>query len=241
MVDIVTSPALAVFFDLVGTLIRATRPIGDQYADWARRHGATGADAERMGAAFRRAMREAPAMAFPGESLEAVARGERDWWRALVETVVLECGLERDLRDERFEAFFRDLYRHFTTAEAWERFPDALPTLARLRDSGLVIGLITNYDTRVYPVLDAVGLTEVLDSVTIPALAGAAKPDPAIFAHALRAHGIEAAHAVFVGDEPGDDYAGAVAAGMRPLLIDREGKHEGEGYRSIRSLGELSL
>jgi putative hydrolase of the HAD superfamily len=241
MPEILTSSTLAVFFDLVGTLIRATRPIGDQYADWARRHGAAAADSERMGAAFRRAMREAPAMAFPGESLEAVARGEREWWRTLVGTVVSDCGLERDLGGERFEAFFRDLYGHFTTAEAWEIFPDALLTLARLRDSGRVVGLITNFDTRVYPVLDAVNLTDVLDSVTIPALAGAAKPDPAIFAHALRAHGIEPGLAVFVGDEPGDDYAGASAAGMRPVLIDREGKYEEEGYRRIQSLGELSL
>jgi putative hydrolase of the HAD superfamily len=230
-----------VFFDLVGTLIRATRPIGDQYAACARRHGASAADPQTMGAAFSRAMRNAPQMAFPGDSLEEVALAEREWWRQLVGTVVSDSGLGRELRDERFDLFFRDLYRHFTTADAWEVFPDALPSLARLRNSGLIVGLVTNYDTRVYPVLDAVGLADVLDSVTIPALAGSAKPDPAIFTCALEAHGIEPWRAVFVGDEPGDDYAGAASAGMQAVLLDREGRYEGKGYRRIESLSELSL
>lgn len=194
-----------------------------------------------MGAAFSRAMRSAPPMAFPGDSLEAVALAEREWWRELVHSVVSECGLERDLRDERFDEFFRDLYRHFTTADAWETFPDAVPTLARLRNSGLIVGLITNYDTRVYPLLDAVGLADVLDSVTIPALAGSAKPDPAVFACALREHDIEPSRALFVGDEPEDDYAGATGAGMQAVLIDREGRYAGERYRRIGSLDELSV
>jgi putative hydrolase of the HAD superfamily len=231
-----------VFVDLVGTLVRAAQPIGDMYADWARRYGATEADPAQMGDAFRRAMRAAAPMVFPGlKDLRAIARAERSWWRDLVREVIGECDLGAALGGERFEAFFAGLYDHFTTSNAWVAYPDARPTLERLRRAGVVVGLITNYDTRVYSVLDALGLSALLDSVTIPALAGAAKPDQAIFEHALRHHGLDARSAVYVGDEVGDDYEGAQAAGMRAILIDREGRNRGMGMRRIASLTELTV
>jgi putative hydrolase of the HAD superfamily len=231
----------AFFFDLVGTLIRAAQPIGEQYAGWARRHGAVEADPERMGAAFRAAMRRAPAMAFPGlAGLDEIARAERRWWAELVRSVLAECGLAERLKGERFDAFFADLYDHFTTANAWVAYEDVRPALERLKGEGLVVGLITNYDTRVYPVLDALALSTLLDSVTIPALAGSAKPHRGIFDHALATHGLRASQATYVGDEIDDDYRGAEGAGMAAVLVDREGTNGGRGLRTIRSLSELT-
>lgn len=231
----------AVYFDLVGTLIRSRTSIGEQYADWARRFGAEGADPALLGRAFYDAMHRAPGMAFPTLSLEETAAAERAWWRQLVTEVVESTGLDGVLNGSRFDEFFSALYDHFTTAAAWEPFEDALPALERLHLNGLCVGLITNYDTRVYPVLDAVGLAPLLDSITIPALVGAAKPHPAIFEFALRGSGVDAADAAYVGDELGDDYLGAQAAGMTAVLIDREGQHGGKGVRRIAALTDLLL
>jgi putative hydrolase of the HAD superfamily len=191
-----------------------------------------------MEEAFRHAMRAAPAMVFPTLGRPGVAAAEREWWAVLVRRVVEQNGLTA-LAGSRFGAFFADLYEHFTTADAWTTFGDARPALERLKKAGLVVGLITNYDTRVYQVLDALGLSTLLDSVTIPAVAGAAKPARAIFDYALRQHGIAAQHAVYVGDEIGDDYDGAQGAGMRAVLIDREGKSKREGISSVGNLEEL--
>lgn len=232
----------AVFFDLVGTLVSATRPIGEQYAEWARRHGAAEADPQRMGDAFRRAMKAAPPMAFPElKGVLEVAAAEREWWAKLVRAVIDECGLAATLNGRRFDAFFADLYEHFTTRKAWRMYPDAKPALEGLKTRGLEIGLITNYDNRVFRVVVAVGLSPLLDSITVPATAGAAKPAPAIFAHALRQHGVAARDAIYVGDEIGDDYEGAEAAGMRAVLIDREGRCERNGLTVIRDLRELPI
>lgn len=233
------SPIQAVFFDLVGTLIRSRTSIGEQYADWARRFGAKRADPDRLGASFREAMRRAPAMAFPGRSLEDIATAEQGWWRQLVRGVIADAGVEGITEGDTFDRFFSALYHHFTTADAWEPYPDAAPALQRLQLRGIHVGLISNYDTRIFPVLDAVGLAPLLDSVTIPALVGAAKPEPAIFARALEPHAIAAARAVYVGDEVDDDYEGAEAAGMTAILIDRKRKHEGTGMRRVGSLLEL--
>ena len=51
--------------------------------------------------------------------------------------------------------------------------------------------------------------------------AGAAKPDGAIFAHALETLGVEASEALHVGDNREADYDGARAAGIEALLVDR--------------------
>jgi putative hydrolase of the HAD superfamily len=228
-----------VFFDLVGTLIRGTKPIGEQYAEQARCFGAE-ADPARLESAFRRAMSAVPPMAFPGRPPGEAAALERAWWTGVVREVVREAGMSDVLSGEAFERFFSSLYDHFTTAAAWELFPDVLPSLERLRGKGAALGLITNYDTRVFRVLEALGLAPLLTTVVIPAHAGAAKPDAAIFAFALARAGVAPSEALHVGDEIGDDYEGAEAAGLRSVLIDRAGKFRGQhGLRRIESLEEL--
>jgi putative hydrolase of the HAD superfamily len=187
-------------------------------------------------------MRVAPPMSLPVIlQPDAMAAAERVWWANLVRSVLEQCGLDARLGGERFDAFFGDLYDHFTTAEAWRTYPDVQPTLERLKRSSVVVGLITNYDTRVYRVLDALGLSTALDSVTIPATAGAAKPARAIFEYALRQHGLSASEAVYVGDEIGDDYEGAEGAGMRAVLIDREGTSGESRLTTITDLTELAI
>lgn len=227
------------YFDLVGTLIRGAKPIGQQYAEHAERFGAR-PDAARLDTAFHHAMAAAPPMVFPGRSFDETAGLERLWWRSVVGEIVAQAGLSGPLAGETFERFFSSLYTHFTTAAAWELYPDVLPTLGRLRRGGVSLGLITNYDSRVFGVLDALGLTSMLSAVVVPAHVGAAKPDRAIFARALERLGVAPGDALHVGDEVNDDYRGAEAAGMRAVLLDRSGRFRGEqGLRRIESLAEL--
>jgi putative hydrolase of the HAD superfamily len=246
------------FFDLVGTFIHGRAGIGEQYAAHARALGVP-ADAAALDAAFRSAMKYAPRMEFPGRAFDEIAALERDWWRKLVEGIATEAGLRELLPGGLFDEYFDRLYNHFTTIDAWLLYPDVLPTLKALKREGYGLGLITNYDTRVYLVLDALGLTDVLDSVTIPAHAGAAKPSRAVFAAALEANDLvldgwngdstpepamggrrSKAPAVFyVGDSLTDDYYGAINAGLAPILLDRHGRHLNDDLRRIESLDEL--
>jgi putative hydrolase of the HAD superfamily len=229
----------AVFFDLVGTLIRGRRPIGDQYAEELRRFGVE-ADPARLDLAFLQAMRTAPAMAFPGRTVSEAAELERQWWRLLVRQVTDVAGLGHRLEGTAFDRVFAALYDRFTTDRAWELYPDVVPALSGLRGRGLALGLITNYDSRVFQVLEVLGLAPLLDSVTIPAHVGAAKPDPAIFRHAVSGLGLVPGDALHVGDELEDDYRGAEAAGMRAVLLDRSGRQAGApSVRRIESLADV--
>ncbi len=113
-------------------------------------------------------------------------------------------------------------------------YPDAAPALGALRDRGLRLIAVSNWDCALPRVLERCGIERMLDGVVTSAEAGARKPDPAIFTAALELAGCEAGEALHVGDTAEEDVAGARAAGIRPLLIDRDG---GDG--DISSLEQI--
>ena len=92
---------------------------------------------------------------------------------------------------------------------------------AALRGRGLGLAVVSNFDSRLPPLLDALGLAPFFDAVACSGAVGAAKPDGAIFAHALAALGVDAHEALHVGDSRVNDYDGARAAGIEALLVDR--------------------
>ncbi len=113
-------------------------------------------------------------------------------------------------------------------------YPDAIPALGALRDRGLRLIVVSNWDCSLSRVLERCGLGELLDGTITSAEAGSRKPAPAIFERALELAGCEPEEALHVGDTAEEDVAGARAAGIRPLLIDRDG-----GGGDIASLEEI--
>ena len=113
--------------------------------------------------------------------------------------------------------------------------------LETLTAHGIRVGAISNADGRVRAQLALLGFLRWLDPVIDSTEAGVTKPDPEIFALALRQMSVPARRAVYVGDMLDVDVAGARAAGMQAVLYDRFGvMPEGaEGYVRIRCLGEL--
>lgn len=230
----------ATFFDLAGTLIEVRGGLGFQYAAISSQFGVR-ADPEAIDAAFPRAFRTAGQMVFPRTEAEEVASLERGFWKDVVRLVFADVGLSQKFVGAPFDAFFDRLFDHFATAAAWNVYPDVVPALDRLRRHGIIVGLITNFDHRVFPLLDAVNLTRLVDSITIPSRAGAAKPERAIFEHALARHGVRPSEAVQIGDSIRDDVEGAQAAGLRGVLIDRKGRRRSEAgdVPRIGTLDEL--
>ena len=113
-------------------------------------------------------------------------------------------------------------------------YPDAAPALGALRGRGLRLVVVSNWDCSLPRVLDRCGLGELLDGTITSAETGSRKPDPVIFERALELAGCEPAEALHVGDTAEEDVTGARAAGIRPLLIDRDG-----GHGDIASLEEI--
>lgn len=101
----------------------------------------------------------------------------------------------------------------FVGAIAFRPLDGAARALRRLRRAGLVLACVSNWDVSLGPQLEHVGLRPLFTEVVSSAEAGAAKPDPAVFAEALVRLGVPPERALHVGD--GDaDREGAAAAGL---------------------------
>jgi putative hydrolase of the HAD superfamily len=118
-------------------------------------------------------------------------------------------------------------------------YPEVPGVLRGLRARGARLVVVSNWDVSLHDVLESTRLRPLLDAVVTSAEFGAAKPDPAIFAHALELAGARAEEAVRAGDDVDADVHGARAAGIEPVLVARAGEPAPEGVRRIATLEGL--
>lgn len=117
--------------------------------------------------------------------------------------------------------------------------PRGPETLAELKARGLRLAVVSNAEGQVARDLDSAGYGGAFETVVDSHVVGLRKPDPAIFHLALDHLKIGAERAVYVGDMPGIDVAGARAAGVSPILCDRHDFYEGLAVPRIRTLEQL--
>lgn len=122
-----------------------------------------------------------------------------------------------------------------------EVYPDVIETLAQLKTKGVKVGVVTNGSENDFQqILGKVGLLDYFEVVVGIDTCNRAKPDKEIFLYAVNKLQILPEETIFVGDSIKYDYEGAKKAGLRPLLIDREGKTP-KGVDIIRNLTEVLL
>jgi len=120
-------------------------------------------------------------------------------------------------------------------------FDDVMPTLTHLRELGLILGLISNVDRDITPLCQELGLSAWLQVVVTSQELGFNKPQPEIFQEALKQAGVKPSEAIYVGDQHQIDVVGANEAGMRGILLDRNGFFENiVDCPRIRSLTEVA-
>jgi putative hydrolase of the HAD superfamily len=103
-------------------------------------------------------------------------------------------------------------------------YPEVPAVLEELRARGITLVVCSNWDLSLHDVLARTGLDARLDGAAVSAVEGVAKPATGLFARALaRAGDVPPAAALHVGDSVAHDVAGALAAGLRPVLVARDG------------------
>jgi putative hydrolase of the HAD superfamily len=223
----------AVFFDAGHTLLTAHPDLGTVYAEATARFGVRlppSAFAEAFRPVFRAFVREYVREGDAGDAQDYAM------WREITRRIHARMD---PLREVPFEPWFEALYRRFGEPEVWRLYDDAVPTLRELRGRGLRLGIVSNWDTRLRRIAEGHGLDRLVDFLVISAEAGARKPDPRIFRAALAQADVAPAEALHVGDLADEDVEGALAAGLRAVLLDREGTAAADGVPTIRSLAEL--
>jgi len=138
-------------------------------------------------------------------------------WMVLVRSLLLEAGIAPE-RAEGLLAPLRAIHEDFYF---WRSVPPDVPkALARARDAGIRIGVVSNSEGRLQSVFERIGVLQWFEVVVDSHIEGVAKPDPRIFQIALDRMGIAPEHAIYAGDLPEIDLVGANAAGMHAVLVD---------------------
>ncbi len=207
-----------IFLDAVGTLFGVKGSVGKAYADIAGQFGVKVSD-EAVNAAFFQSFVKAPPPIFPGVKLEDIPNCEFEWWQLIALDTFQQVGVVNQFAD--FSQFFEQLYGHFATAKPWLVYEDVIPTLKRWQKQKIELGIISNFDSRLYLVLEALDLIDFFTSITISTEVSAAKPHKQIFTASLDKHNCQAADAWHIGDSFKEDYQGASAAGLKAILIKR--------------------
>jgi putative hydrolase of the HAD superfamily len=146
-----------------------------------------------------------------------------------------ECELGKDFA---FEAYFEELYLTFAKPEIWSLYDDVLPALHALRDEGITLAILSNWDWRLNPVIDGLGLGELIPASLrfISAERGAQKPHAAIYAIVEAGLGLPPADILCAGDEGPNDVAAPLARGWQAwhvLRPDQTLLHLAERIRAL--------
>ena len=211
----------AITFDAGGTLIEPGPSVGHIYPRIAAENGCPGISEEVLNRRFADAWRSLSTFDY-----------SRDSWARVVDTTF--AGLTAEPPSQ---TFFASLYAAFAAKTAWRIFDDVLPALDTLASLGFKLGVISNWDERLQPLLRELGLGSYFDAVLVSCEVGFCKPSPVIFNHAAEKLGLPPVSILHVGDQFEEDVRGATAAGFGALELRRTATHRAAGQ--VRSLLDL--
>ncbi len=223
----------AVFFDVGGTLLKVHPSVGEVYTEHARPFGFD-ASADKVQEQFRLQWKRSGGIESLGNQTGEEA--EKQFWRDLVFSVFEHFGGLKD-----FDSYFEHIYEVFARKESWRLFEDVAESglLEKLKRRGAVLGVISNWDSRLPVILQSMDLAGHFDFILASSMVGSAKPDKKIFLEALKKSGVQADQACHIGDDVRTDFEGARAVGMDAILIDRKSIQENGIYTRISSFMEL--
>lgn len=210
----------AVTFDVGGTLLSPSPSVGAIYARIAREAVGISLDPQLLDHRFAQAWAQAQPFHF-----------SRSDWAAVVDATFADL-----LSPPPSQSFFPLLYEAFAQPTAWRLHEDVLPTLEALAAQGLDLGIISNWDERLRPLLHALRLDRYLSCIVISSEIGFTKPSRVAFEEALRQLGRPASAVLHVGDSLRLDFAAASAAGLAALHLRRDAPAHDFQIASLRDI-----
>lgn len=223
----------AIFFDVGNTLLYPFPSVEIVCAEILKSHGYN-ASLEDISEALKKADAYYEKRYKEDDTFWASEKQAASLWEDLYALALNEVGI-----DGEAAKLAREIYETFGLAEKWRPYPDVIPVLKILKDKGLTLGIISNWDTRLASLCVELGLSTYLDFVISSASVGRLKPQPHIFEIALKRAKVLPEEAIHIGDHYYADVMGARSVGITPVLIDRKGNHFQLDCSIITSLEEF--
>jgi len=215
----------AVFFDAGETLVHPHPTFPDLFATILRREGhdvAAETIRDRIHVVFDRFKQAADT----NELWTTTPERSRRFWHDVYAIFLADLGIEDG------GGLIDRVYAEFTDLANYALFEDVVPALDRLRDAGLALGVVSNFEEWLEQLLEELGVAGYFGVRVISGAEGMEKPDPRIFRLAMDRAGVRPEESVYVGDNPEFDVGPAAAVGMLPVLIDRRERFpDAEGLR----------
>lgn len=227
----------AVLLDVGGTLVGPRNSYGAVYARVFAELGVR-RTAQEFDAAIRSCWAEVERSLPRGANRYGrVPADEERYWSGFVAEVVRR--LDRPALEPNVASrALRRLRGAFRDPGAWMVWPDVPAALEALAAHGVLLGAVSNWDSRLPALLAALGLRDRFHAIAVSALEGVEKPDPGLFRVALDRLGVRPEQALHVGDHPELDVLGAASAGIDAALLDRNGS--AGAMRDLSALPELA-
>ncbi|MCL2631537.1 MAG: HAD-IA family hydrolase [Coriobacteriia bacterium] len=126
---------------------------------------------------------------------------------------------------DKAEELAAEAYNFYFNPGAWFAYDDVQDGLEQLAQSGLKLGLISNWDSSLIPVIKSIGLDHYFLAMISSADVGMHKPDKDIFEYAIQQLGVLPDEAIHIGDHLTADVQGALDAGLHAVYMDRYNSH----------------
>jgi len=153
-------------------------------------------------------------------SIVRAAQSVDAWWEDL-HPVLTRAYLEAGVDSARARRAALGVREEFYRLDAWSLIDGALDALGATSEAGYRNFILSNHPPELPTLVEELGLDALVEATITSAAVGAEKPNPKIFAHALRYVGVSSGDDVWmVGDNPVADVEGARASGLNALLAD---------------------
>lgn len=211
-----------IFFDAVGTLFGVKGSVGEIYSKIAQSHGVF-LDSDLINSAFYKVFSNSSPLAFGKIDPTKISQAEFDWWKEIAILTFSQAKALDKFTD--FDGFFQELYDYFATEKPWYIYADVVETLKLWQQKKVDLGIISNFDTRIYSVLKLLQLERFFSSVTISSEVGFAKPHPTIFKTAIAKHKCLPEETWHIGDSFDEDYQGGKQLKIKTFWLTRKEKN----------------
>lgn len=205
-----------ILFDVGGTLIHPKPSVGHVYAHGAQQFGID-ISPEKAQHNFIEAWTKVKDNWQEPLCYGTTESETRNFWFQVIDETFKDYTNTQDI-----QLLFDHLFDYFCQTEVWDLYNDVIPNLKSLKAQNVSLGILSNWDFRLSPLLKGLNLLPYFHYSFISYQVGFEKPDLRFFQFALNQMKVDPHQILYIGNDYEEDYLPATSLGIRCLLIDRK-------------------